>query len=410
MGRRSFVQTIGAIGLTTGSALGSEKRIPGGPEYDPRERVPRVHALRHVNQKQAFEPGVRPKREPVYGLISREKWRMVEAAFRARRRIERRLSDLSPTPTVVVRHSEEADDEARRTIVVKHVIREDEEGNVVQSPGYSLSKLRDVVKERFPESVSAEPRPTMHRAAPPDEIPGLTKARSVSGMPLRIEETKTSFSSHSGTGAYYNYDYHDPGLPAGCLIEAIPDRGYGTLGTPASDWYGNPVMVTAGHLLEDPNGTANVVYQNDYSEPDDNVGTPRDSMIDYGQGFDAGVIDNLQYPQKDGFASDWGSNSYKIPTILGIRTQTWVQDNQGGKYITKQGCTTGTINNETIADVNDENVWIWHEEDGGDSGGPYYDVVDYDNAYIIGIHKSPSIPYSAGTLMEAIENRWFLTV
>lgn len=422
MARRRFLQVLGAASVTTATATAAPGNGSNGVDFDPETEVPRVHGFEHTNHDAIVDEGATPRRRPIIGVISREKWRVVEAADRARERVKRALTDLNPTPDVMVRLPDGADDTAPRSIVVKHttdVAGKRGERAVVSEPEYTLDELSDLVKDRFPDTLQERPETETHPASPLERVPTANGVSAVDGMPIETERAEIGRSTHNNGGSHYEYDYHSPGVPAGCYIESdfTPNGPPGTLGTPAScDFTGSKLFVTAGHLLGSASSVGNNVYQDSNDDNGDLLGSIIDNSlrpVKVDPGFDAGAIGSLEFDQHYRFASDFGANSYKIDTIRGIRTKQWLMDNQG-VFLSKQGIAHPHETGQ-IGDWGDTYYESDHPEAGGDSGGPHWHTVNIDEAYIAGIHRGQSLNFANGqssraTLMEAIENQYFLTV
>lgn len=391
MGRRRFLQAVGAITVSTGF-IGAET-APDGTEYDPENEVPRLHGWKHTNHEEIVNNGAAPDREPIYGAIPREQWRAVEAASDLRNRVKNRLRDLNPPPRVTMRVPEDKGPLDRRTIVVKHVTVVSARGKdetVLHSPAYSYEKLKKVVKERFPDE--------MDGAASRENKSIFT----VEGMPIKTEKTIQSPSSID----YFDYEYRP--VPGGCLID-VDNGSTGTLGTLAfdSDTF-TYVFVSAGHLLD--NG-GDDVYQETNGDSNDSLGsvnTSKVKVVNSGKDFDAGIIFGLDLNANYKFADD-SPDSYHGPEIAGTLSETGVKDMQGtDETMYKQGCAEGLVT-DSFVDVSGDMFETFHSEDNGDSGGPYWVERDGD-ALITGIHHGESGIYSLATMMASIESEFNVNV
>jgi hypothetical protein len=403
--------------VTVTTSVAGAATAPDGTRYDPKKEVPRVHALRHTNHEQVERGEASAKREPVFGIISREKWRKVEAASQARQRVEQNLSDLSPTPDVMVRLPKGADDKSTRAIIVKHVtgvVHEKGNKRVISEPSYTPEELTEIVKARFPDTLTAKPDPSTHPASPIDQVPRPDSVKPVEGMPIDTTQIEVGQSDHSGGDDHYKYEYRNPGVPGGCYIDSdYPPGGasIGTLGTPATTTYGDQRLVTAGHVLGDANGTGDNVYQETEGDGSDTLGQIADWAVKHTVDFDAGLIGSLEFDTTYKFAADTGADDFKIHTIYGTRTKQWLCDNQG-LNISKQGIGR-PYESEQIGDIGSTYFESNHPEKGGDSGGPYWHTVNIDEAYMCGIHRGPatnSLYKSRATIMESIEKEYDIQV
>jgi hypothetical protein len=161
---------------------------------------------------------------------------MAEAGSDLRQRIKKRLSDLTPTPRVVMRLADSKTATDRRNIVVEHVtvVAKAKTGQeVLSEPEYSYKELKQIVKSRFSHEMSG----VAGR--------GTDRATVVEGMDVSTEQVVQTPTDIN----YYDYEHRD--VPGGCHITVDNGSG-GTLGTYAfdGDTY-SYVFVTAGHLLDE---------------------------------------------------------------------------------------------------------------------------------------------------------------
>lgn len=397
--RRRFLQAVGAITVSTG-LVGAEN-APDGTEYDPENEVPRLHGWKHTNHEEVINTGAPPKREPFYEAISREHWRMIEAASDLRRRIEQRLSDLEPTPRVTIRGREGKGPLARRMIVIEHVTvvsRNKEKETVLFSPDYSYAQLKSVVKERLSDTM--------------DGIAGrgTDSASVVEDMPVTTERAVQKPSACSDP-SIRKYDYEYRKVPAGCEIQVDNGSG-GTLGTYAfdEDTY-SYVFVSAAHLLDQGGDD---VYQETGGDSTDSLGDVNSNkvkLVNSGTDFDAGVIFGLDLNGKYKFAAD-SPGAYHGPEITGALSENGIKDLQStDEVMYKQGCHTGLETDDSV-DVSGDTFKTMHDECDGDSGGPYWvERNGGTEALITGIHHGRTSGfYSLATMMPSIESEFSLIV
>ncbi len=95
MGRRRFIETLTAIGLSASTVSGMTKEKLLDLTDDPTDRVPRAKAIRLKNPDKWEAPPF-PEREPQfeteYTTIPRDKWVRMESAYDASERIKRKVS------------------------------------------------------------------------------------------------------------------------------------------------------------------------------------------------------------------------------------------------------------------------------------------------------------------------------
>lgn len=394
MDRRNFLRTLVTLGVSSSAVSAFTQAGLADVEFDPETEVPRIHGYRHTNHQEIVEEGARPRREPVYEVISREKWRLVESADDVRERVKRRLSDLDPTPQVSVRVPDGADDLDPRTVVVRHVSESDDRHGRRPSPKYSPTELADTVKDRFPDEMAGIAGRGTDAAARVEPIPLVTE---------RVEIDRSSLN-------YYDCDYHSDGVPSGCVIR--PDgSGGGTLGVYAfdGDIY-SYVYVTAGHVVSGHTD----VYQNNRGESGDLLASVFDEKVSTDRDFDVGLLWGTQIGGAWKFAADT-CGDYHGPSIEGAQSRTGLLDMEGtNETVKRQGAATKQKQGE-VTDVGD----TWFETDAdeanGDSGGPHW-IEKSGDALISGIHQGEvgeilGEEYgSHATIMESIENNYNIFV
>lgn len=390
LGRRRFLQGIGAVTITSG-VVGAAT-APDGTPYDQANEAPRLHGWRQTNHDEIIAERAPPEREPVYSAISRAHWRMVEAADDLRERVQARLSDLNPTPSVGMRLADGKAATDRRTIVVQHITvvsGQESDREVLFEPTYSYETLKIAVKERFADEMSG----VAGR--------GTDAATTVEGMPVTTEQVIQRPSSN-----YYDYEYRK--VPAGCRIE-VDDGNGGTLGTYAfDDDTFSYVFVSAGHVLSG----ADDVYQETRGDSGDSLGdvnTQKVEVVNNGDAFDAGVIFGLDLNGKYKFAAD-SPGSFHGPEVTGALSESGVKDIPGtNETVYKQGCATGK-DTGGIATVDGDMSEADHDDANGDSGGPYW-VERNGDAYIAGIHHGPAGDiFVKATMMSSIDSEFNIRV
>jgi len=401
MGRRRFLRTLAALGVSGPALRASSQEAIAELNYDPGDEVLRVAGWTHTNHKDVKQ-GAFPEREPIYYTIPRKKWVTVETADNAARALENKLrKKLGPDGISVGVEIVSDKGQDKRGIVVEHVSVKHPDGSTFE-PGISFDNLTESV----PSYVDGTAGKGTKYETTIDQIP--VKVKKITEIP----EVK---------GEYYTNKYDH--IPGGCYHETDPVAGYttyGTVGTPAKKKSNNdPVLIASGHNFDHNNdGTldASELHQPEAGDDLDFVGwvdeANADPDLDWAMvGFDSGRA--IEWDM----AADAGG--YKNHEINGIRSRQYLNDNMG-MDLKKQGTKTGT----QIGAVRKlGSTWVKIDDAAdsqkGDSGGPYYDTTTeyYDGfeitaAKIAAIHRgtADSDGLRKGTLMESVEDAAGVTI
>jgi hypothetical protein len=346
---------------------------------DPKKEVPRLRSLRHTNHQEVVEEGKPPEVEPVYDTVPRDEWIETESAFDAERKLNQAISQVDSTGLVVAGVTETTSGHhPQKTIEVRYIERKKPSGKRA-NPNVSFEDI----SEQIPSKVSGT-------AGAGDN------AVTVRDIPVTTKKVTHELQAH------YDSDYES--IPGGCSMECARE-GLATTCTPAYDNdLGEYVIVTAGHAIEDVEPGYNVGQPEfDYIEL---IGQSEDAYyMDDSAGhtlFDAATIDlnsgtNYEYA----LADDTGGYDEEIYGVVAWDTIEYFQGNSD-YILTKQGRETGR--KEGYIDWASSNAKVFEttaDSDGGDSGGPHFNI-DGDKALIAGVHNYSSGENAGATSIEAV--------
>lgn len=386
MSRRRMLRSLAnlGVGATTLQYLSRDALAKMGSE--PKNEVPRVRGLVHTNPEEVAAGG-KPKREPRFYSISREKWALVEAAKNAQEQIQNK-PELQNTGIHVGVGTAVRGQHSQKVIEVRYPTE-----TLPSGEQYSPEMSFDELQGHLPAAVTGVAGK------------GTDAARSIEDIPVvpkRVERTLE---------ASFNSKYRP--VPAGAQW-GPEDGALCTTGTPAYDNDANEHrMVTAAHCFYN-HGTE--MHQPSVGASDSYIGTRDSSKIDFRHDplFDAAVV-NIDHSQSDvqyEFANYGGG--YR-GSIDGTVSETRLRDMEGtSSKIKKQGRTTG-ITEGTVEYVSDSAFETTANHDSGDSGGPHYEKFydEYFNEYrynIAGVHRGGTDSRAQATQIENIEDRFNVTV
>lgn len=402
MGRRRFMKSLAALGVT-GAALNSATRESlADVQYDPEHEVLRTSRFVHTNHEEVTQNSAFPERKPVHYTISREKWAKVEAANDAASQVREKIGEKFPNRSISVGVRMTTKDGHRKREVAVHPVE------VIKANGVSETNAptEGTLKSNLPSRV--------------DGVAGRgTKYETeVSRIPVSFQESTMELEAR---GEYYNTKY--PQIPGGayCQTERESTRaGFGTIGTPCMQVGGYPAVITAGHVLYDRGGSTqnyNELHQPEQNRDNNLVGFLDEARIDSGWSFDAAVVSvSANRGVRYDLAEDNGG--FKGRDINGTVTKQSLNDEIGSGSLTKQGSSTG-MGVGTIREVTDHLVYVsGMDTEHGDSGGPYFKAYDdpslgYKSASIAGVHRgtdSSNNGWRGATLMENIENHFDVSI
>ncbi len=417
MGRRNFVKTLSAMGVSGAALKYMTKDALAKYTDDPKDEIPRLERLetpkeemceRGVSGTEYIEANI--ERKPVYYTIPRDKWVTIETAYDAASRLSERLkrrkafgggSITVGVTTTTSGHKRRKSVRVTHSTVKRKGYEQDDEGGEVRityeedAPEIEYDELVDMLPGSIDGSVgSGEYEETV------EDIPVIHRKI--------VEEEQSSFT-----------DEYRP-VVGGCQFR--PNRylpPIGTLGTPAIDYErGEPVMVTAAHVVDDdlgdlmyqPGGIgAGIGYQDRtaYNPPDTG-----DDIF-----YDVATIDLTEVDtpvSAEWHLADYGGGKYG--DIDGTICEDALKDKYEGNTnedLWHQGRTTGRKSgyvDEIVPSDHSGGLGVVEADgfdtDDGDSGGPYW-VTSEDDIYIAGIHAR-SRP--RGNMMWDVEQFWDIEV
>lgn len=353
MGRRRFLNTLGALGVSATALNYISKDTLAQVTDNPEKEVPRLLGLVHTNHEEVVSNNAVPKREPRFYTIPRDEWARTEATHQASKELS---NAFKSEPHVDVSASTR---NGEYEIAVKYTRVEHADGSVT-TPSIPLEKVKEAVPARITGEVEAN---------------GKTYLRE--DIKVSIHECRAREQE------YFNTKYRP--VPGG-VKETTENGGIGTLGTPATALQNNSqCWVTAAHCF---GRTAGITIKQ-----------PEDGTVSYNK-----IGESRQYTQKDNgdvgtvvstgpdnyytIANNDGTDSWQISGVLSRDKLKDMQSNSAELY--QQGRTTGR-NMGTILDVDTsgvEKLYIDVDTNSGDSGGPYFHVTTDDLALIGGIHHA----------------------
>lgn len=375
-GRRRFVKTLGAMGVSANALRYLTQDELEDLTGDPSDRIPILSFLRHANHDE-FVASIRDgtpvelEREPVYEVVDRERWAVVEAAHDAAGRIRRRVDD--PLVDVGVRTARTGGGHSEKRVVVSHTTIESHAG--VLEPDTTVAAL----EERLPATADGAMGAGSYR-------------RELQDVPVVVDSRRIVDEDNP----YYDGKYSP--VPAGVQMEDANDTSGYTLGTPAQDESGEAIWVTAGHAYFNNDKETVLAYQDEYDGQwlgemqhytDDGEQDAVYGFNDSQPDLDAAVIRKAGSGRSRKF--DIGSDSwwedYEGWPVKGAVSWDRIKYNEdnSGFSIYLQGANSGRQEG-TITEVYDDYFTTDASHGGGDSGGPHFEVVDGDS-YIAGIHK-----------------------
>lgn len=367
MGRRRFIESLTALGVSSGAAAALTPEQLSGLTDDPTSEVPRLGWYEFQNKEAVFEGAEPPQPEPTYYTVPREQWKQTEGAKKASQQLLSRFDDAQ-VHTAIRSHDNGVGVEVQYERLVRKV---DGERITVREPSADIDDLKASVPDKASTQVTfGDKTDTV------ENIPVTFREKT------NIEETRPC-DEPAPSGCYFDREYRP--LGGGCEMGGEGKSGcWATLGPPAySNDVGEYVMTTAYHAVDESD-------EDPVHQPTD--GNYIGDLHDYitGSNGDAAVIDVARKDDRyvtmgicdDGSdGMDWG--------VAGMVGQDRIEDMVAtDEYIYVQGRRTGR-NGGTImthdSGRSDPRVGYEISTDGGDSGAPIWDFKD-GNAYIIGIH------------------------
>lgn len=392
LGRRGFVKALTALGVSSEAARSMSGEDLTQLTEDPSNEVPIIRRYKHVNHESGTSGEEPLRREPIYGTVPRDQWIRVNTALDAVSQIRSKLrnSDVSiqdSGPTQVEVGITNRVENADLGVVVKGIEYIDKSGEkLLDGPG--VTDIEEVV----PYSITGK-------------VKFDNKVRERMNIPVKIEESRVE---EQGTFE----DKYRP-VPGGCeMWDGGTYNGLGwTNGTAAQDDLndGQSIWLTAAHCLERSVGRS--IHQ---SSEGTKVGeSGRNMPASVG---DAGVIEPTSANVSWDIADYSGKYKWPIKGMVNNYSIQYMVDNSDTACF--QGVKTGRDTSATVLDFipesssnpNGDKVVLDHDSDNGDSGGPYFDLLN-DEAYIMGIHAwAEGADDAKGNTIEWIEDELVVTV
>ncbi|QCW04560.1 hypothetical protein [Natrinema pallidum] len=416
MGRRRFIETLAALGLSSQAVQGMTQERLQKLTGDPTDEVPMVHSLRAENPKRYKEPpfpNEPVEREVKYYTVSRDRWVRMKSAYdaanRARRKIDRELDRPERIKTGVGLTT--------RGQSTKYTVRVtvDQSGDpnrhsVLSSSVDAVEQLKGVL----PDTLYGQPDGNSESAVVEASQVQDASRFAVEEVPVEYAVGNSSpeddCKSHNDCCDFYERQYRIESattrIPSGTYMSVERSgswNGVSTLGARVySKQHNSFGFVSTAHSAydeddDDPNAGLGRKVAQPHNEP---IGTVR-SIRNYQRQDSVGYPEDMMYIELDNdeyypFSklAEQGTNGadrqYKLGSILG---RDRLRDFEADKEFIQQGARTGRCRRE-LYEVNedsdgDEIVLSRPNEDGGgNSGGPYLiEDDDSDDLLIAGIHQ-----------------------
>ncbi|WMT09008.1 hypothetical protein NP511_05095 [Natrinema thermotolerans] len=386
---------------------------------NPKREVPRVHGYTHTNHE-AVKDGASPNREPIYYKISRSRWRRVESAHDARKRIEQKLQNRPETIAVWV--TTNSNDEKQISVNIY-------DNGEVTTPNRTVQQIEDAIPSTI-TGVAGR---------------GTMMEDSVRDIPVSVERISTKSATPRLQDDEPNYYWSDwDEIPAGsaCKVALYDDSvrigfGTGTLCTPIYH-NGTTKMLTAGHNITAPGISAQTEWLAGKPPKDESDLVPDETRLTGSPGpdtFDAATL-GLESDTQVTYELARG-NGMTANDIVGSISEDKLKDieddgTMDGESFQRQGSRTGTSSGFGIDKIGSDGFVTTldqDETDQGDSGGPYHLAISPMRAshlvgsdmilspaeptsHIAGVHQGNFVDgkYTAATSMYRIEEEFGVTV
>lgn len=347
MNRRTALSRIGML-----TSLGTGVRWDKLSYVTDRDKKRRVLAYRHQNHDE-MKNGASPEREPVFYEIPRSDWVNIEATHNASKGLNKRFSD----PQISFGVERDATSHVNQAITANWITTEKADGSE-RSPDLPFKQFKDKVPNQAKGKVSDN-----------------KSEETVENIPIKInKETQTE-------QGLYNSKYRP--VPGGCQMSGGGSTC--TLAAPAYDQDSfEYVHTTAAHCINRTNGT--VVHQDAKFKSNSKIGES-EKYTPYGDGDAATIKLN---DTNETFKIAGKNGDYDYPVRGSLSNDRLKDMAYSDLLITKQGRTTGRDTVEVLefrSKATRDMVVIDYVTEGGDSGGPYYEIDYNSEAYIGAIHK-----------------------
>jgi len=355
MGRRRFMDKMKELGFSSTLIAGLSQEELTNLVGDLDSEVPHLKSYRHTNPEEV-KNGKAPKREKHFVRIPKDEWVDYRTAQSARARVAGKIQQYDLIDSSIASKSESKN--AEMEISVSYIIHTSESGR--KEPSISKDKLRSIV---------------------PSKVEGTVN----NGKQSRTYNVTTQ-EEHPKEQAYFNDKYRP--IPGGCQIEKN-DYSNGTTACEAYSYDDQEyVMMTAGHVAKNQQDDELAAELHQPSTWGSNkVGSGK---YDVSGDRDCGYI--KRYSSYDGgFSSDIAGKdgTYRNLYVRGTYSKDELdRKNSEGETLMAQGRTTGSVES-MIWKTDTEDIYLYWDSNGGDSGGPYYGPpggTDEGDIYMAGIH------------------------
>lgn len=383
MGRRRFVETLVALGVTSTAAAGMSAEDLEELTDDPTDEVPRLSGYRRIDP----EDGGEPSYEPVYYTIPRDKYVRVETAYDAASKISDRVSDLKGGGSYSVGVSSRTNGHHSEKVVrVTRIHRGDDKTDEDES---SLEIA--AIEDRLPTAVTGEV-PAAENAGKGSEKRGELADERVEDIPVVIEEVTEEVETCNEDFAFTSRDRPvtgGMGMNSGTtgFVQFDHGQGHRVVVTHAHGWIDGDDGETSTDALGD---SAHQPSRDWWRQT--KIGEIEKAAFhrtDFGvtEPMDAATIE---------LTDDWvtyiaGVDDSKGEFVDGRFSLEALKDKEDdGDYLSRQGKTTGRC--AGTFELKDNNGYTEIEletsSDPGDSGGPYFGYGYRGNLFAAGIHRA----------------------
>lgn len=348
MGRRRFVQFISGLGVSAVSLSHFSKEAVAEVSSDPTNEIPILKKIKVVNPEQYADglPNKPLETEEILTTVPRDKWTQVETAHQAAKDLQRKIEDRYGHPVAAT--SVRTDRNSGKEIAVK------------------VGKASSVTPAKLEEDL-------------PDQITGQ---KTISGKLEETEGINIVFEQSDFEPTVDDFNNRYRPVPGGAGARSYPTRyspNYAPFTTCMPVYQGSSrYMLTAGHVFDDGRTRRPHTYQWRRGVGGNYFGYEHDYIYQTGTVAprrDAGLIDpDVSLTAQ--MAEDGGGYRLPIGSIL-----SWdyvrIQEGNRGFVVTKQGQSSGTQTGY-IEDVDPTYYRLFTTAygEGGDSGGPIYQVED----------------------------------
>jgi len=427
MGRRRFLETLAALGLSTQAVQGMSKEKLEQLTGDPTREVPLVSAIQAKNPERYKTPPLPDEpadRETEYYTVSRDRWVRMESAYDAARRVQNKLDQAVDVPERIASGVTKSVRGRHEQYTVTIDIQRPDAVTGVSAMDVRRQGLLDQVKDIIPPEVYGAADATGETTAVTADAVSEQSSAAVEEIPVEYRFIKSTPEAdpadeatceHLNSADHFQHPYHKEFnnrttyVASGSAISINDDDGWGgtcTLGPRVySSNYNEYMFLSAAHCaieyddergkwVEDPSDA----YYRDVGQPD---GSHRIGAVKFAKHYGPGSADfpmdamliatTGDYLPSTRLASDEPGESETFHAT-GIIGRDRLRDLGYNDTMIQQGARSGRCE-RTVRTVRDN--WSGGDEilldrpfnDGeGDSGGPYF-VDDGNELLVAGIHQ-----------------------